>query len=303
MKQKMTVTIAIPAYNEEKNIKRLLLSLLSQQTEHITIEKIIVLSDGSFDKTVSEAASLKNSLIDIRSLHKRKGKANALNKIDRIAKSDIIVQLDADTLIRDKRLIEKLVEPIRRQGADLTSARVKEYWTNNKFEDVLKISMLMKKEIFESYKNGNNIYTCHGRARALSKRLYKSVRFHPDVVAEDAYIYLYTLANGFVYEFARKANIHYRLPGTLADHQKQSVRFFKSYRQLRKEFGAAFIRKQTRLPKRFITPVVLKYFLKYPLTLGLYLSVLIMMQIRSLFATDIKATWVVAKSSKGGFGN
>jgi glycosyltransferase involved in cell wall biosynthesis len=300
--KKYTVTIGIPAFNEGRNIKRLLQSLLVQKTKHISIEKIIVFSDGCTDNTVSEAASLNYQRIDIRSISKRKGKANALNRIDQIANTDIMVQVDADTLIRDSWLIEKLVLPIRSSGADLTSARVKEYWTTNKFEDVLKISMLMKKEIFESYKKGNNIYTCHGRARALTKRLYKSIVFNPDIVAEDAYVYLFAVKNKFNYAFASKANIHYHLPGTLADHQKQSVRFFKSYQQLRQEFGELFIHRHTRLPKRFVIPVVIKYLLRYPVTMVIYLSILIAMKVRSLFVENISSTWTVAKSSKGAFG-
>lgn len=300
--KKLTVTVGIPAYNEAKNIKRLLLSVLSQRQDTFNLVKIVILSDGSSDNTISEAQSLQDSRIVIRSLKKRKGKSNALNIINSMASSDVIIHLDADILIRNKSLFENLMEPIR-FGADLTSARVMEYWTKNKFEAVLKISMLMKKEIFESYKQGNNIYTCHGRARALTKRLYKSIYFQPDIVAEDAFVYLYTVANNFVYSFAKKANVHYRLPGTLPDHQKQSVRFFQSYNQLRKEFGAKIIRTETRLPKRFVTPVLSKYVVKYPLTLILYLSILIAMRIRALFINELRSTWTVAKSSKGAFGN
>ena len=49
--KKLTVTIGIPAYNEEKNIGRLLRALLRQKTNGLSIKKIIVISDASTDKT------------------------------------------------------------------------------------------------------------------------------------------------------------------------------------------------------------------------------------------------------------
>ena len=49
--KKLTVTIGIPAYNEEKNIGRLLKSLSNQKGDDFTLNEIVVLSDGSTDMT------------------------------------------------------------------------------------------------------------------------------------------------------------------------------------------------------------------------------------------------------------
>jgi len=47
----MKITIGIPAYNEEKNIGNLLNDILNQKLEHNILEKILVISDNSTDKT------------------------------------------------------------------------------------------------------------------------------------------------------------------------------------------------------------------------------------------------------------
>ena len=183
--KKITLTIGIPAYNEAENIGALLVSLNRQQLTAAVIEKIIVYSDASSDNTLAVVNRVKNPILQVISGKKRMGKANAMNMIMKHTTSDILVILDADILIRDVRMIERLVEPIMKENADLASARVKEYWTKSKFEEILKISMLLKKDIFEAYKQGNNIYTCHGRGRAFSKKLYSVMRFTENIVAEE----------------------------------------------------------------------------------------------------------------------
>ena len=303
MKNKSTLTIGIPVYNEEVNISSLIRSIRVQKLVTASLREVIVYSDASSDGTQDALTRIKMKSLRVLSGKKRMGKSYAMNQIIKHTTADILVLLDGDILIRDRYMIEKLIEPIRVQHADLTSARVKEYWTKTKFEDILKISMLLKKDIFESYKEGNNIYTCHGRARAFSKKLYTSIRFNKNIVAEDAYAYLYTIYNKFTYIFAKNANIHYLLPGTFKDHQKQSVRFIQSYKQLAREFGMSIIAQETKLPKRVILPFVLQYFLKYPLTLFLYISILVYMRIRSLFVNEMKIKWQVSESTKGEFSN
>jgi glycosyltransferase involved in cell wall biosynthesis len=267
----------------------------------VSLKEVIVYSDASTDGTQDALTRMKMKSLRVLSGKKRMGKSYAMNQIITETSSDILVLLDGDILIRDNQMIEKLIEPIRLQHADLTSARVKEFWTKSKFEDILKISMLLKKDIFESYKKGNNIYTCHGRARAFSKKLYTSIVFNKNIVAEDAYAYLYAVQNKFTYIFAKNANIHYRLPGTFKDHQKQSVRFIQSYKQLAREFGESFIAQETKLPKRVALPFVFQYFLKYPLTIFLYVSILVYVRFRSLFVSEMMIKWQVSESTKGVF--
>jgi len=158
--------------------------------------------------------------------------------------------------------------------------------------------MILKKEIFEHYKHGNNIYTCHGRARGLSKRLYRNMIFSPEIIAEDAFSYLYAVANGYKYLFAKKANVHYRLPRTLVDHKKQSVRFFNSYKQLKNIFGSKLMKSEGRIPKKIILKYTVKYVLRYPVTIFLYACILVKMKFSAKIERMSTSTWSISKSSK-----
>ena len=80
IKEKVSVTIGIPAYNEEANIGHLLKSLIKQKEEDFKIDKIIVSSDGSTDRTIEIVKSFKDSRIKLLDNKKRRGQASRQNQ-------------------------------------------------------------------------------------------------------------------------------------------------------------------------------------------------------------------------------
>lgn len=110
--KKLQVSICIPAYNEGRNIIKLLNALRRQVTEKITINKIVIISSGSTDKTVEMARKYcalyeKFHLIIEK---KRNGKASAINSFLRFVDDEIVVIESADT-IPERDTIEKLCVP------------------------------------------------------------------------------------------------------------------------------------------------------------------------------------------------
>src|SRR2546428_517778 len=89
-----SLSVLVPAYNEEKVIARTIEGLL--ETEYPKKE-IIVIDDGSKDKTLEIASSYKSK---VKVLHKENGgKASALNYGIAFAGGDIVVIVDADTIV------------------------------------------------------------------------------------------------------------------------------------------------------------------------------------------------------------
>jgi glycosyltransferase involved in cell wall biosynthesis len=110
MKNKIHITIGIPAYNEEVSIKRVLDSLLRQKHEMFVLDEIIVVSDGSTDETDTIVMSYKNQKIRLVKNKKRMGKNYSLNYLFKHVTSTLLVILDADVQISDTRLVSKLVK-------------------------------------------------------------------------------------------------------------------------------------------------------------------------------------------------
>ena len=71
--------------------------MLNQKGDFI-LEKVIVVSDGSTDGTVSAAQSIADTRIEVINRKEREGKAIRQNEICQMAESDVLVILDADTL-------------------------------------------------------------------------------------------------------------------------------------------------------------------------------------------------------------
>lgn len=108
----LEVTIGICAYNEDKNIGKLLQSLLNQKTKEIHIGEIIVVSSASKDRTdeIVNNFILKDNRIRLLIQEKREGKASAVNLILKNATGDIIVLASADILLLEYT-VQQLVLP------------------------------------------------------------------------------------------------------------------------------------------------------------------------------------------------
>lgn len=101
----MEVTVIIPAYNEEERIR----SVLEAVKESSLVDEIIVVDDGSEDKTskVAREAGVKVIIND-----KNLGKGGALCKGLRDCQSKIILFLDADLYGFNSKDVNNLLEPV-----------------------------------------------------------------------------------------------------------------------------------------------------------------------------------------------
>ncbi len=299
MKKNKTLTIGIPAYNEEANIAVLIAKILNQKERDFNIKKIIISSDGSTDKTVEAAKSLKSSVVDVLNNKERKGIARGLNQIIKGCNSDILVTLDADIDVSDPEFLYKLINPIIKSGADLTSSAIAATQPSTFYGKVIFVSTLLKNILFEIFKKGHNIYTCHGLARGYSHRLYKNLTF-PTSVGNDMYSYLKCASENFDYRYAPTAVAWYKLPENYKDHKHQSTRFFNSFAKQKKFFDPQMVNKETKIPLRDYIAAFSKsgdVILKYPAESAAYLLLQIYMRFRSLLSGS-EDVWSIAVSTK-----
>jgi len=295
--KKNTVSIGIPAYNEAANVAKLLSSLIGQEGE-FEMKEIKVVCDGCEDETAKLARAVPGGrgIVKVIEGRERMGKSARLNQIYESASGDILVTLDGDTLINDKHFIEKLIGLIEDGLYEIVSNRQKPVKPESFFERVLYTGMSIRDEIVEKYKRGDNIYTCHGMSRAHSKRFYRKFRL-PEVVAEDAYCYLWSKDNGMGYGYVKNAVNYYKIPSSLVDHARQSVRFFQAQEGLKNYFGEKKVVEAHRLPFVLSAQITAKFLMKKPLETIVYMFIRMLMKLRSLFG-NTEAKWQVAVSTK-----
>lgn len=298
---KPTVDIGIPAFNEEKTIGRVVSSLLSQKTDNFIIRQIIVVSDGSTDKTASIIKGFGDPRVRLVDHWDRKGNAARQNEIAGMAEADVLVIANADILIKDCLFLEKLVRPVLAGQADLVSPALEELPPRSFFEKVLALSRGIKKRAYENFREGDNILNCHGAARAFSKPLYRKIRF-PEAVGEDAYSYLFCRYHGFKYLYLPLAVCCFRLPDNFSDHCRQSLRYFSTKSVMESFFPKTFVAEAYNFPKKLLLKSISYYILKRPIHCLVYIFCLIVLKTRSLFPCRVSRTWEVVRSSKSVYG-
>lgn len=135
-----SVTILVPAHNEEAVIERTLLSIAAMDYPTGLVE-ILCINDGSKDRTgaiaqkVSQATKGKVKVLTVPAERSGKGKAEALNFGLEHATGEIIAVYDADNT-PEKSVLLYLVRNLA-EGRDTLGAVIGKYRTRNKDRNLL----------------------------------------------------------------------------------------------------------------------------------------------------------------------
>ena len=106
-----TVSILISAYNEEAVIERKIQNILELDYPKEKLE-VLIGDDGSADKTAEIVARYADQGITLVKAPKNAGKAAMLNRLNKIAKNDILLFCDANTMFFPN-VVRKLVVPFQ----------------------------------------------------------------------------------------------------------------------------------------------------------------------------------------------
>ena len=111
---KYSLTVIIPAYNEEKTITSVIKSVLSNKL----VSEVIIVNDGSTDKTGFRIQDAGRRKIKVINKKKNEGKGAAIRDALKKAHGNIFIIQDAD-LEYDPHEYAKLIKPILENKADV----------------------------------------------------------------------------------------------------------------------------------------------------------------------------------------
>lgn len=120
----MKVSVGVMAYNEERNIARLLRALVEQRLSDAQIVEIFVVSSGSTDGTddIVREWEQRDPRISLIRQDERRGKASAINLFLAKATGEVLVLESGDT-VPDPDCVERLVAPMTDPTVGMTGAR------------------------------------------------------------------------------------------------------------------------------------------------------------------------------------
>lgn len=261
-----SLTIGISAFNEEKNIKKLLVSLLTQKIRSAELVKILIFDDGSSDNTYKEISSFSSDKIQCVHDGENLGKSERLNQIFKTADADVLVLIDADTIPSDNNTIENLVSKITERKYSLASGNPQKKRENNRTSKILEVSAFLQEYVRSRLNGGDNVYSCHGRLIATNRAIYKNIEIPPETVGNDAFIYFVNKTLGGKFLYVSEAKITYKMPGSLKDFSKQRNRFKHSQDMHRAHFSTKInVEKEYSIPKGLLLKAVLWSFLRNPI--------------------------------------
>ncbi len=126
------VSIIIPILNGEKTLAACIESVLGQNYTHF---ELIAVNNNSIDATqkILEDLQKKDERIKVCYENER-SRGKARNTGELYAKGEIVVMIDADCFIKDKNWLQKLIQPIQNNSADMIqgfeSGNEDNYWSN-----------------------------------------------------------------------------------------------------------------------------------------------------------------------------
>ena len=94
--KKYSVSVLIPAFNEQDTIKSTVENVLKSDYKYL--KEIIIINDGSTDDTLNIIEQLEKKYSKVKVFNKKNsGKADSLNNALKIAKGELVVVVDADS--------------------------------------------------------------------------------------------------------------------------------------------------------------------------------------------------------------
>lgn len=249
--KKISVTVAVATYNAEKNMSRLLTSLLKQKETSYFMEKIVINSDTSTDDTVKIAKGFKNKKIRVIDSKERLGFAGSLIKLVKSNRSDVLILLNDDVIITDNLFVEKTAKPfIDFPSLGLACCNPQPLPSGSFIAGAVRSGYVPYKKISEETRGGHNVFTVDGKALCFSKAFTEKIVFPEDYSIMgnvDKYIYFSCISKKFQYRYVKEAILFFKCPQTVSDFINWQTRNYKSNKYLVYKAWGSLVEKEYQM--------------------------------------------------------
>ncbi|MCH7641129.1 glycosyltransferase family 2 protein, partial [Patescibacteria group bacterium] len=300
--KKPTVTVGIPAYNEEANIEYMLRSVLAQKTDNFVLEKIIVISDASEDKTskIVKRMSKIDKRVVLISGKMRRGMIRRMAQYFSLNKSDILFSMDADIVLGHSQVMERMVAKLtKNRNLVLVVAHHIPIKPKSFVGRVIYASYQLWDEIRLSLDNPDHIRNSWGAAIAVKRSFSENINFLKNLTGDQEFMYIKSKEFGD-FAYLLDAPVYYRPAGTVKEMFSMSrTRSVSKDQDILVEAFGERINELYNIPAWIKIKAIVKRLVKSPVLTPLALSINIIWRlIPSSDEVSEIGLWEIAESTK-----
>jgi len=257
----MDISVVIPLYNEEESLPELCAWIEKVMDVNNFSYEIILIDDGSKDKSWQVVQSLRNENDCIKGIRFRRnyGKSAALNVGFVAAEGEVVITMDAD-LQDSPDEIPELYDRIKNQDADLVSG-----WKRKRYDPLSKtIPTKLFNSVTRSMSGIDNLHDFNCGLKAYKKDVIKSIEVYGEM-----HRYIPVLAKWAGFNNIQEQVVqHY--PRKYGTTKFGPGRFVKGFLDLMSIF---FVGKFAKRPMHFFGPLgVLSFLIGFCITIYLIIE-------------------------------
>lgn len=224
------VSIIVPAYNEEAHIAETIESLLNLDYPKDKLE-IIVIDDGSTDRTYNIAKKYEEKYPDIVKVYRKRngGKASALNFGIKLATGKYIATMDADSVV-PREALKKMLEYFTDERVMIVIPAVQVKRKKTFIEKVQYIEYSYNNTLREIFEKLNSIYVAPGPFSVFRRELFEKIGyFDENNLTEDMEIALRAQHHGYRIRYCPEVIIKTETPKTFKQLFRQRIRWYLGF--------------------------------------------------------------------------
>jgi poly-beta-1,6-N-acetyl-D-glucosamine synthase len=217
------VTIIVPAHNEEKVIERCLEAILEIDYPK---KEVIVVDDGSTDRTYQLASNYRTKGVKVIRRETAGGKSGALNTGILIAKGEIIITCDADSMI-GRAALKKIISRFQDQSVSAVAGNVKVLNRTNLLTKLQALEYIVNENIYRRvFDIFGVVPVVPGPLASFRKKSLKEIGvYDQDTLTEDFDVTIKLLKTQRVVQALSDAYVYTEAPETWRDFIKQRTRW------------------------------------------------------------------------------
>ena len=217
------VTLVVPAHNEEKGIEKCIEAILEIDYPK---KEVIVVDDGSTDKTYQLASKYRSKGVKVIHRKNAGGKSGALNTGILIAKGEIIITCDADSMI-GRSALRMIIRRFQDPTVSAVAGNVKVLNRTNLVTKCQALEYIVNENIYRRvFDIFGVVPVVPGPLASFRKSSLKEIGFYDrDTLTEDFDITIKLLKTKKVVQALSDAIVYTEAPVTWKDFIKQRTRW------------------------------------------------------------------------------